>query len=428
MIPIYDAKDKTGWQARIERKAEENAGISRKVKEIIACVRRDGDAALLELTKKFDGVDLSEAGLMVSEKEYDKAAASVSAETLNLLKKAAKNIREYHSLQVREGFETSGAGYSLKQLVRPLKRVGIYVPGGKAAYPSTVLMSAVPAKVAGVSEIVMATPPDKNGKIAPIVLAAARIAGVDRVYKIGGAQAIAALAYGTQSVPAVDKIVGPGNAYVAQAKREVFGQTGIDMIAGPSEILIIADEFAEPSYVAADMLSQAEHDEMAAAILVTTSRDLAEKTAVELKKQYGTLPKAKTAAKALHSYGMAVIGETLADCAEIANIIAPEHLEIMTIEPESLLPLIENAGSIFLGAYSPEPLGDYMAGPNHILPTGGTARFSSPLSVDDFIKKSSVIKYTQSKLSEVCGDIVQFAREEGLEAHARAARIRFYKE
>ena len=424
MIPIIDAKDRIRWQARLERAAEENEAVRQRVRDIIEQVRAGKDAALLELTRELDGADLSKTGLMVTEEEFLAAESRVGKETLPALETAVKNITAYHSRQLRQGFDISEDGVMLRQIIRPVACAAIYVPGGKAAYPSSVLMNTIPAKVAGVRRIVMATPPGRDGSVNPLVLTAAKMAGVDAVYKIGGAQAIAALAYGTESIPAVDKIVGPGNAYVAEAKRQVYGQVGIDMIAGPSEILIIADSTADPGYIAADMLSQAEHDEMAASVLVTDSRELAQKVAAELERQCESLPRASTARTSLRNHGMAIICSSTEACVAVSNAIAPEHLEIMTSEPEKLLANVENAGSIFLGTYSPEPLGDYMAGPNHVLPTGGTARFSSPLSVDDFIKKSSVIQYSKERLGRLSDAITCLARAEGLEAHARAIEIR----
>jgi histidinol dehydrogenase len=424
MIPIIDDKDRILWQARLERAADENESIRQRVREIIEKIRTGKDTALLKLTQIYDGADLSVAGFAVTEAEYLTAGNIVGKETLTALETAVTNITEYHSRQRRQGFEISAEGVMLRQIIRPVACAAIYVPGGKAAYPSSVLMNAIPAKVAGVRRIVMATPPSRDGSVNPLVLMAAKMAGVEAVYKIGGAQAIAALAYGTESIPAVDKIVGPGNAYVAEAKRQVYGQVGIDMIAGPSEILIIADCTADPGYIAADMLSQAEHDEMAASVLVTDSRDLAEKVAAELDRQCEKLPKGAIARTSLLNHGMAIICSADDACVAVSNAIAPEHLEIMTHDPEKLLAKVENAGSIFLGTYSPEPLGDYMAGPNHVLPTGGTARFSSPLSVDDFIKKSSVIQYSKERLGKLGDAITCLARAEGLEAHARAIEIR----
>lgn len=425
MIPVFAAKDEEAWKKRLQRKAELGENITAAVKKIILDVRERGDAALYEYTKKFDGADLSDTGVIVSPDEYEKAYNAVDRSTLESLQKAARNITAYHEKQKRQSWEMDVDGCRLGQIIRPVAKAGVYVPGGKASYPSSVLMNVLPAKVAGVKSIVMVTPPDREGNISPLRLVAAREAGADIVYKIGGAQAVAALAYGTETVTKVDKITGPGNAYVAAAKREVFGQVGIDMIAGPSEILVIADESANPAYVAADMLSQAEHDEMAAAILVTTSTDLAEKVITEIESQCRQLPKKEIAYQSLKDFGTVVICGSLLECAGVANAIAPEHLEILTESPERLLPLIENAGAIFLGPYSPEPLGDYMAGPNHVLPTGGTARFSSPLGVDDFIKKTSLIRYTREKLESVYQDIITLAHEEGLEAHARSAGIRF---
>ncbi len=425
MIPVYPSADEKAWKARLQRKAELDENVILSVKKIITDVRMRGDTALYEYTRKFDGADLAATGLAVTSEEYEEAYKAVSKQTLASLRRAAGNITAYHEKQRRESWEITTDGCRVGQMVRPIAKAGVYVPGGKASYPSSVLMNVLPAKIAGVKTILMATPPDRAGKISPLRLVAAKEAGADMVYKIGGAQAIAALAYGTENIPKVDKITGPGNAYVAAAKREVFGQVGIDMIAGPSEILVIADESADPVYIAADMLSQAEHDETAAAILVSTSKETAERVIREIVRQCGLLPKKDVAARSMQDFGTAIICSDIAECAYVANAIAPEHLEILTEKPEGLLPLIENAGAIFLGPYSPEPLGDYMAGPNHVLPTGGTARFSSPLGVDDFIKKTSLIQYTRDGLQQVYEDIITLAREEELEAHARSAGIRF---
>jgi histidinol dehydrogenase len=397
--------------------------VERVVDEIIADVRARGDAAVLAYTQKFDGAALD--SLTVEPDEIDAALKSVDGALMDAIGEAAANIRAYHERQRREGFRIASEGILIGQRVLPLKRVGVYVPGGTASYPSTVLMDVIPASVAGVSEICMATPPGADGAVAPAILAAARLAGVTKIYKMGGAQAVAALAYGTESVPAVDKIVGPGNAYVATAKRRVFGVVGIDMIAGPSEILIIADETADARYVAADMLSQAEHDPLAAAILVTTSRALAEAVDGELERQLVALPRGEIARASLAANGRIFVAPTLDAAAALSDEIAPEHLELCVKEPLAWLNRVSNAGSVFLGHYAPEALGDYWAGPNHTLPTGGTARFSSPLGVDDFVRRSSYIQYSAEALGSVHEKIERFALAEGLSAHARAVAIRF---
>lgn len=397
------------------------------VAAIIEDVRKRGDAALAEYTKKFDGVTLS--ALEVTKKEFDEAQAQIDPYFAETLRQAKENIAGFHAHQLHENFVlTEKEGAILGQRYTPIAKVGIYVPGGTAAYPSTVLMNAVPAKLAGVEEIVMVTPPGPDGSVPAVILAAARAAGVDRVFKIGGAQAVAALAYGTKTVPKVQKIVGPGNKYVATAKRRVFGLVDIDMIAGPSEILIIADETANPVHVAADMLSQAEHDTDASAVLVTTSEALAGEVSKELERQIPLLPRAQICRQSIGRNGRIIIAESMKAAVETANSIAPEHLELFVDEPFGLLGLIKNAGSIFLGKNTPEALGDYFAGPNHVLPTGGTAKFSSPLSVDDFVKKSSFICYTKEALGGVAGRIADFAEREGLSAHARSIACRFAKE
>ena len=393
------------------------------VTDIIKTVRTEGDAALLNYTKKFDGAELD--SLLVTEVEIEEAFQTVEPEFVKILENAAKNIRAFHQKQVRNSFVmTEQEGVILGQKVTPIEKVGLYVPGGTAAYPSTVLMDAIPAKIAGCDQIVMVTPPGKDGKINPAILAAAKIAGVTKIFKIGGAQAVAALAYGTESVPKVDKIVGPGNAFVSEAKKQVFGQVSIDMIAGPSEILIVADGKSNPAHVAADMLSQAEHDRMASAVLVTDSASLAEAVQQELEKQIPLLPRAEIARASIDNHGKIIVAEELSVVIAIANEIAPEHLELMVDNPFDYLDGIRNAGSIFMGRNCPEALGDYFAGPNHTLPTSGTARFSSPLSVDDFVKKSQFTYYTKSALDKVAQQVAFFARKEGLEAHARSAVIR----
>jgi len=414
---------------RLERETEygtpeQNAAVA----EIVEAVRREGDEALLRYTAAFDRVTLTPDQLRVGREEIEAAYGSVEPEFLTALRKAAANIRAFHEKQKRNSWmEVSPDGTMLGMVIRPLRRVGLYVPGGKAAYPSSVLMNAIPAKVAGVPEIAMVTPPATGGRegIDPYILVAAAEAGVTEMYRVGGAQAVAALAYGTASIPAVDKICGPGNIYVALAKRAVFGAVDIDSIAGPSEIAVLADDSADPRYVAADMLSQAEHDEMASAMLITPSRALAAAVEAELKRQVETLPRREIARKSLEQYGAILLVQDLEEGAAVVNRLAPEHLEVMTADPLELLGKIENAGAIFLGPYSSEPVGDYYAGPNHILPTNGTARFSSPLNVDDFLKKSSLIRYSKEALRRDAAGIAALARHEGLEGHARAVEIRW---
>ena len=393
------------------------------VADIIADVRANGDRAVLDYNLKFDKAQLET--LLVSQEEIDEAFASVEPEFLTILEQAAENIRNFHSKQVRNSFVIADKlGIVLGQKVTPIERVGVYVPGGTAAYPSTVLMDTIPAKIAGCPMIVMVTPPGKDGKINPVILAAAKIAGVDLIFKVGGAQAVAALAYGTESIPKVDKIVGPGNAFVAEAKKQVFGLVSIDMIAGPSEILVIADGNSDPAHVAADLLSQAEHDKLASAVLVTDSADLAEKVSAELEKQIPLLPRAEIARASIDNNGKIIVAENLMQGIEISNEIAPEHLELMVDDPFAYLDAVKHAGSIFMGRNCPEALGDYFAGPNHTLPTSGTARFSSPLSVDDFVKKSQFTYYTADALQAVADSINYFANKEGLQAHGKSAMIR----
>lgn len=399
-------------------------GVEDIVSGVIENVKQNGDKALFEYCEKFDGAKLS--CLEVSKEEIDAAYEKEDKEFLATIELAKNNIYKFHSHQVRNNFVINDAdGVILGQKITPIEKVGIYVPGGTARYPSSVLMNAVPAKIAGVSEIVMVTPPDKDGNIPSYILATAKIAGVDRIFKLGGAQAVAALALGTESVPKVDKIVGPGNIFVATAKRKLYGLVDIDMIAGPSEILVLADGSCNPKYVAADMLSQAEHDKLATAVLITDSEELAKAVSAELEKQIPELPRAEIARTSIDDNGKIIIVKDMKQAVEISNIIAPEHLEVCVDDPFELLNLIKNAGSIFLGKNVPESLGDYLAGPNHTLPTSGTARFSSPLSVDDFIKKSSFIYYTNDALANVKDDVVRFAEKEGLSAHARAVSKRF---
>ena len=408
--------------------AEEQTNVADVVSEIIKTVREEGDSALFAYCEKFDKAILD--SLEVPQSEIDAAFAQMDETFIKVLSEAKENITQFHSRQVRNSFiinETDGVVTGQK--VIPIEKVGLYVPGGTAAYPSSVLMNVLPAKVAGVKEIVMVTPPGRDGSVSyPLALVAADLAGVDKIYKVGGAQAVAALAFGTESIPRVDKITGPGNIFVANAKREVFGHVGIDMVAGPSEVLVIADDSANPRYVAADLLSQAEHDPLAAAILVTDSEALAAAVQAEIARQTALLPRRDVIEKSLTAYGTIVVAPTLPDCADIANQIAPEHMELSVADPYGLLPLIENAGAIFLGHYSPEPLGDYLAGPNHVLPTSGTARFFSPLSVDDFVKKSSLICCSRAELERVSEQVMLLARQEGLDAHANAVAIRFGKE
>ena len=393
------------------------------VADIIANVRANGDKAVLEYNLKFDKAELEE--LSVSQKEIDEAFAAVDPQFLSVLEQAAENIRAFHSKQVRNSFVIADRpGIILGQKVTPIEKVGVYVPGGTAAYPSTVLMDTIPAKIAGCAQINMVTPPDRDGKINPVILAAAKIAGVDQIFKVGGAQAIAALAYGTQSIPKVDKIVGPGNAFVAEAKKQVFGMVSIDMIAGPSEILVIADGKSNAAHVAADLLSQAEHDKLASAVLVTDSEALAQAVSEELERQIPRLPRAEIARASIDNNGKIIVAENLMSGIDIANEIAPEHLELMVDDPFAYLDAVKHAGSIFMGRNCPEALGDYFAGPNHTLPTSGTARFSSPLSVDDFVKKSQFTYYTADALSSVAESIDYFAHKEGLQAHGRSVMIR----
>ena len=397
--------------------------VEQIVADIIADVRANGDKAVLNYNLKFDKAKLDT--LLVSQEEMDEAFGTVEPEFLSILEEAAENIRSFHSKQVRNSFVIADKpGIVLGQKVTPIEKVGLYVPGGTAAYPSTVLMDTIPAKIAGCGTIVMVTPPGPDGKINPVILAAAKIAGVDLIFKVGGAQAVAALAYGTESIPKVDKIVGPGNAFVAEAKKQVFGRVSIDMIAGPSEILVIADSKSDPAHVAADLLSQAEHDKLASAVLVTDSAELAEAVRDELEKQTPLLPRAEIARASIDNNGKIIVAENLMQGIEISNEIAPEHLELMVEDPFAYLDAVKHAGSIFMGRNCPEALGDYFAGPNHTLPTSGTARFSSPLSVDDFVKKSQFTYYTADALNAVADSINYFANQEGLQAHGKSAMIR----
>lgn len=409
--------------SEIFARVEPAVNVEEIVSEIVADVRKNGDKALFAYCEKFDKAKLT--ALQVSEAEIEEALAAVEPEFLDILQKAAVNIRNFHQRQVRNSFVISEEnGIVVGQKIIPVDRAGLYVPGGTAAYPSTVLMDSIPAKIAGVREVVMVTPPNKEGKVNPVILAAAKIAGVDRIFKVGGAQAVAALAYGTESIPRVDKIVGPGNAFVAEAKKQVFGQVSIDMIAGPSEILIVADGASNPRHLAADMLSQAEHDKLASAVLVTDSAELAKAVQAELEVQIPMLERAEIARSSIDNNGKIIVAENLLQAIEIANEIAPEHLELCVDNPFDYLDAVRHAGSIFLGRNCPEALGDYFAGPNHTLPTSGTAKFSSPLGVDDFIKKTQFTYYTRDALANVAQDVAYFARQEGLTAHAKSALIR----
>lgn len=410
----------------LKRSPSSYGKYEQSVREILDAVRERKDEALFDYTEKFDGVRLDASSILVTEAEIDEAYREVGEELLGVIRRALKNIESYHAKQMQYSwFDSRPDGTILGQKVTALHRVGVYVPGGKAAYPSSVLMNILPAKVAGVDEIIMTTPPGKDGKVTATTLVAAKEAGADRIYKAGGAQAVGALAYGTESIPKVDKIVGPGNIYVALAKKAVYGHVSLDSIAGPSEILVLADETANPRYVAADLLSQAEHDEMASAILVTTSMDLAEKVSAQTDAFIKELSRGEIIQKSLDNYGHILVAESLEDAIDAANEIASEHLEIMTANPFDVMTKIRNAGAIFIGEYSSEPLGDYFTGPNHVLPTNGTAKFFSPLSVDDFIKKSSIISYSKSALEKIHTDIETFAEAEHLTAHANSIKVRF---
>ena len=420
---IINKKDKKLEEIK-NRGAVLEGGYLQTASEIISNVRQNGDKALFEYTKKFDGVELE--ALEVPREAINDALTGADSRFTEALLNALENISNFHNRQKRQSFiDARPDGTILGQRVRGLKRVGLYVPGGTAAYPSSVLMNAVPAKIAGVEELIMVTPPSKNGRANPDILAAAAIAGVDRVFLVGGAQAVAALTYGTESIPRVDKIVGPGNIYVATAKRLVYGKVDIDMIAGPSEILVLADGTADPKYLAADLMSQAEHDPLAASILLTTDGDIAGRTIEEIERQMKTLERRDIIERSLRDCGAVIVCRSVDEMADIANEIAPEHIELMIEDPMSLLGRIDNAGSVFMGKYSPEPLGDYYAGPNHVLPTSGTARFFSPLSVDSFVKRSSFISFTREALAEASGDITVIAEREGLTAHANSIRVRF---
>lgn len=422
MIKII--KDRLSNREEIFSAVMEKVDVSATVKEIIEKVKAEGDAALYYYAEKFDKAKLT--SLRVSEEEIAEAIASQPSEFIEILKEAAENIREFHQKQKNDGFTLKKSdGIIIGQKVIPVDKAGLYVPGGTAAYPSTVLMDAIPAKIAGCKRVVMVTPPDREGRVNPVILAAASVAGVDEIYKVGGAQAVAALAYGTETIPKTDKIVGPGNAYVAEAKRQVYGEVSIDMIAGPSEIMIVADRKNRAKDIAADLLSQAEHDRMASAVLVTDSEDFANAVSRELERQIPLLERREIARASIDNFGKIIVTESIDDAIEIANGIAPEHLELCLDEPFSYLEKVRHAGSVFLGRYCPEALGDYFAGTNHTLPTSGTARFSSPLSVDDFVKKTQFIYYDKPSLMAVAKKVEQFATKEGLTAHAKSAVVRF---
>lgn len=427
-MKIIEYKSKNGRKligGLMERTQLDYADVPAVVDQIIKSIREKGDEALFGYTEKFDGCPMDKKSIRVTKAEIEEAYGLVDENLVRVIKRSRDRIYDFHLKQKHNSWlEPSENGEMLGQMIRPIERVGVYVPGGTAAYPSSVLMNIVPAKVAGVKRIIMCTPPGKEGKVSPAILVAADIAGADEIYKAGGAQAIGAMAFGTESIPVVDKIVGPGNIYVALAKKAVFGHVNIDSVAGPSEILIIADSTAKARYVAADLLSQAEHDVLSAAILVTTSLKLAQKVKEELKEQLEKLPRKEIAAKSLENYGGIIVTDNIDEACEISNQIAPEHLEICVNDPVSLLPKIQNAGAVFMGNYTPEPLGDYMAGPNHVLPTGQTARFFSPLNVDDFVKKTSLLHFDKNAFRELAEDVITFAKAEGLDAHANAIKVR----
>lgn len=425
-IQITEESRKNLQEQLLKRSPSSFGEFEERVAQIVNEVKQKKDQALFSFTEKFDHTVVTADNILVTKEEIEEAYTLVDPELVEIIRKARANIVEYHEKQRQYSwFDSKPNGSMLGQKVTPLKRVGVYVPGGKAAYPSSVLMNVLPAKVAGVEELIMTTPPMKDGKVYPVTLVAANEAGIDRIYRVGGAQAVAALAFGTESVPKVDKIVGPGNIYVALAKKAVYGHVSIDSIAGPSEILVLADETANPRYVAADLLSQAEHDEMASAILVTTSRELAEQVSKEVETFVAELSRTEIMQESLDHYGYILLAKDMEEAVETANEIASEHLEIMTADPFEVMTKIRNAGAIFIGEYSSEPLGDYFAGPNHVLPTNGTAKFFSPLSVDDFIKKSSIIYYSREALEPVHEDIIKFATAERLTAHANSIRVRF---
>ncbi len=426
IVYLDDASRKNLLEDLLKRSPNQYGEYEQKVGEILKQVKEEGDQAVFAFTERFDGAKIDASNIEVTEEEIEEAYTIVEPSLLDVIRKALVNIEAYHAKQRQYSwFDSTPNGTILGQKVTPLARVGVYVPGGKAAYPSSVLMNVMPAKVAGVEEIIMATPCNKEGKVTPATLVAAKEAGVDRIFKVGGAQAIASLAYGTESIPKVDKIVGPGNIYVALAKKAVYGHVSIDSIAGPSEILVLADETANPRFVAADLLSQAEHDELASAILVTTSKELAEKVSKEVDSFVEKLSRKNIITASLENYGYILLADSMDQAIEVANEIASEHLEIVTKDAFTVMTKIKNAGAIFIGEYSSEPLGDYFAGPNHVLPTNGTAKFFSPLSVDDFIKKSSIISYSKEALEPIHKDIISFANAEELTAHANSIRVRF---
>ena len=426
IIELNETSKKNLLKDLLKRSPSSYGSYEATVNEIIENVKGNGNRAVFEYTKKFDKFDLNESNIRVTREEIENAYASVGDELIKVYRKSAENIRAFHEKQLRNSWiDTKNDGSILGQRITPIERAGVYVPGGKAAYPSSVLMNVIPAKVAGVSEIIMTTPCNSEGKVNPGTLVAADIAGVDVIYKVGGAQAIAALAFGTESIPKVDKITGPGNIFVALAKKAVYGHVSIDSVAGPSEILVLADETANPRYVAADLLSQAEHDELASAILITTSKELATKVSEEVAGFTAVLSRREIIEKSLENYGYILLAENMEDAILAANEIASEHLEILTKNPYEIMTKIKNAGAIFMGEYSSEPLGDYFAGPNHILPTNGTAKFFSPLNVDDFLKKTSIISYSRDALEKVHKDIEAFAESEGLTAHANSIKVRF---
>lgn len=425
IIELNETTKKDLLQNLLKRSPNNYGQFESSVNEIIAEVRKKRDEAVFSYTKRFDGADIDATNILVTDEEIKEAYAQVDEKLLGVIRKALVNIRKYHEKQMQNSWFTSEDGIILGQKITPVGVAGVYVPGGKAVYPSSVLMNVLPAKVAGVPRIVMCTPPGKDGKVYPSTLVAAKEAGVDEIYKVGGAQAIAAMAFGTESIPKVDKIVGPGNIYVALAKKAVFGYVSIDSIAGPSEILVLADETANPRYVAADLLSQAEHDEMASAILITTSRALADQVSVEVDGFVAALSRSQIMQKSLDNYGYILVADNMTDAIDAVNEIASEHMEIVTKDPFHVMTKIKNAGAIFIGEYSSEPLGDYFAGPNHVLPTNGTAKFFSPLGVDDFIKKSSIISYSREALEKVHRDIETFAECEQLTAHANSIKVRF---
>ena len=425
ILNLTDDTRKDILEDLLKRSTHNYGEFEGRVNTIISAVKEKRDEAVFSYTKQFDGADIDSSNIKVTEEEIEEAYSLVDPKLLDVIRKALVNIKDYHQKQVQNSWFTSNDGVILGQKVTALEKAGVYVPGGKAVYPSSVLMNVLPAKVAGVDKIIMCTPPDKEGKVYPSTLVAANEAGVDEIYKVGGAQAIAAMAFGTESIPKVDKIVGPGNIYVALAKKAVFGYVSIDSIAGPSEILVLADETANPRYVAADLLSQAEHDEMASSILITTSMDIAKAVSEEVDKFVAVLSRKEIIQKSLDNYGYILVADNMDDAIAAVNDIASEHMEIVTKDPFHVMTKIRNAGAIFIGEYSSEPLGDYYAGPNHVLPTNGTAKFFSPLSVDDFIKKSSIISYSREALEKVHTNIEQFAECEKLTAHANSIKVRF---